>query len=115
MIYFKIIILNLDLSLTDYACSVCPQLPLEAWEGLVEGALWPRGPLHPTHHVVLQAKVEMVSRLRPADGPAASGRQPPHRYATVQQRPDVSRALEWTYRFGWPFEKGAYLSLCFTW
>lgn len=36
------------------------KVSLKDWEGFINDALWPRGPLHRTHSLVLQAKREIV-------------------------------------------------------
>ena len=49
---------------------LAPSPSLQRLEAFLAEALWPRGPLHPTHHAVLQAKQAMTlqQQQRPGDG-----------------------------------------------
>lgn len=58
---------------TDSRCSRhCRQVPVELWERVLHDALWPRGPLHATSALVLDAKREMVN-YSTATGPDPDG------------------------------------------
>ena len=39
------------------------QADLARWKQFVEQFMWPRGPLHKTHYMVLSAKMQVVSVL----------------------------------------------------
>ncbi|XP_034246320.1 uncharacterized protein LOC117648166 [Thrips palmi] len=41
------------------------KVPLKEWERFISDALWPRGPLHPTHSLVLQAKNAIIEMDQP--------------------------------------------------
>ncbi|XP_034256562.1 uncharacterized protein LOC117654258 isoform X2 [Thrips palmi] len=50
---------RLEKRLENYVGSTA-KVPLKVWEQFIHDALWPRGPLHPTHSLVLQAKKAIV-------------------------------------------------------